>query len=284
MKYIKKITILLVLISVMFNVETVFAAESKDLKKDIAQFHYSVMNESGYITCAIDITEKQNDKFKLDIIFKENINGISLGFYVSPYILQFMEVANMEYDSGFEGSYLYTIGSGEYNSLEELSTILSRLPFVDIEGDGNEFYADIDLTIWDEERKEDNFVDDIYKTNTFIFSYKPLKKMDTNASNFENGTYIWKLKDGEITGIYAIKNSNHAGLIVGIIGIIIFAGGIFIILRNPFKNNNTHRRSKRNKKNNDDYDEYNNYGAYNGYEDYGYQDNYYDNNHYRGNY
>jgi len=252
MKYIKKITILLVFISVIFNIEIVFAAESKDLKKDIAQFHYSVMNESGYITCAIDITEKQNNKFKLDMVFKENINGIDLGFYVSPYILQFMEVGNMEYDSGFEGSYLYTIGSGEYNSLEELSLILSRLPFIDIEGNGNEFYADIDLTIWDEERKEDNFVDDIYKTNTFIFSYKPLKKMDTNALNFKNGTYIWKLKDGEITGIYAIKNSSHAGLIVAIIGIIIFAGGIFIILRNPFNKRKKIRKNKRY-----DYDNYN---------------------------
>ena len=138
MKYIKKVMILFVIISVMFNIGTVFAKE-RDVKKDIAQFYYSVMNENGYITCAIDITEKQNHTFKLDMVFKENINGINLGFYISPYILQFMEVANMKYDSGFEGSYLYTVGSGEYDSLEELSLILSRLPFVKIEGNGMEF-------------------------------------------------------------------------------------------------------------------------------------------------
>ncbi len=254
MKYIKKVIILFVIISVIFNIETVFANE-KDIKKDIAQFYYSVMNESGYITCAIDITEKQNNTFKLDIVFKENINGINLGFYISPYILQFMELTDMKYDSAFEGSYLYTIGSGEYDSLEQLSSILSRLPFITMEGDGREFYAEFDLTVWDDIRKKDNFIDDIYKTNYFIFSYKPLKHMDTNATRFKEGTYIWQLEDGKLTGIYALNNKSYAGLIVAIIGIIVFVSGIYIILKNPFNKRKKVRKNKR----------------YN-YDNYGYQD------------
>ena len=85
--------------------------------------------------------------------------------------------------------------------------------------------------------------------------------MDTNASYFENGIYIWKLRDGEATGIYAIKKESYAGLIIAIIGTIIFATGIYIILRNPFNNNIQRRKNKQN----NSYD----------YDDYGYQDNYY---------
>jgi len=255
MKYAKKILVLLIIVGFLFNIEVAFASD-KNTKKDIAQFYHSVMNEDGYITCAIDITEKQNHVFKLDMVFKENINGIDLGFYVSPYILQFMETANMKYDSGFEGSYLYTIGSGKFDSLKDLSFALSRLPFIVIEGDKSEFFAKVDLTVWDDIRKKDNFVDDIYKTNYFLFSYKPLKHMDTNASCFENGMYVWKLNDREIANIYATEEHGYTGLIIIIIGIVIFAVGIYLILKKPFN-----KKMKR-KKNKQD-------------EGYGYQDDYY---------
>lgn len=233
--HLKWIWTLFLIISILMPNQMAFA-NNEDIKKDIAQFHYSVMNEGGYITCTMDITENPNHTYKLDMMFKENINGVNLGFYTSPYILQFMEVADMEYDSGFEGSYLYTVGSGEFESLEKLSELLSRLTFVSMVADKREFFANIDLTIWDDVRKEDNFVDDIYKTNYFLLSYKPLKEMDTNANRFENGMYIWRLGDGRVTGAYATSKESHAGWIIAIVGIIVFAGGIYLILKNPFKN------------------------------------------------
>jgi len=66
--------------------------------------------------------------------------------------------------------------------------------------------------------------------------------MDTNATRFKEGTYIWQLEDGKLTGIYALNNKSYAGLIVAIIGIIVFVSGIYIILKNPF---NKEKKSER---------------------------------------
>jgi hypothetical protein len=79
--------------------------------------------------------------------------------------------------------------------------------------------------------------------------------MDTNATRFKEGTYIWQLEDGKLTGIYALNNKSYAGLIVAIIGIIVFVSGIYIILKNPFNKRKKVRKNKR-------YD----------YDNYGYQD------------
>lgn len=224
-----------------------------DYKREIAQFHYSVMNEDGYITCAIDVTEQENGTFKLDVVFKENIHGINLGFYVSPNIIQFMEDNKINYDSGFVGSYLYTIGSKTFDSLDQLSLTVSQLPFFKMVGEERSFYGEYNLEIWDEIREQDNFVDDIYKTNKFLFSYRPLKKMETNADQFENGVYAWKFEDGEIGAVYATQKKSAGLWIAVIVGVLIFGVIVYIILfGNPLANFG--RRKK------DDYDDY--YGYY----------------------
>lgn len=236
----------------------IYAEDSNDdYKKEIAQFHYSVMNEGGYIACALDVMENENGTFKLDVVFKENIHGINLGFYTTPTIIQFMEANDLDFDSGFAGSYLYTIGTGTYNSMDELAIAVSQLPFIKMEAEDKGFYAEYDLTVWDDVRKEDNFVDDIYKTNKFLFSYKPIKTMETNATKFEKGIYAWQFKDGETEAIYALQKGNEGIWIIIILGILVFGGGTYLMLfGNPLANRNGGPKRRRNKGYDDYYDDY----------------------------
>lgn len=263
-KYILLISIICVLVIIIPTTYCVYAENDKNYKKEIAQFYYSVMNESGYITCALDITEKEDETYKLDIVFKENIHGINLGFYVTPLVIEFMEANSIDYTSGFAGSYIYTMGTATYDSMGMLAKKVSQLPFIKMAGSEEKkgFYAEYDLTIWDSVRKENNFIDDIYKTNNFLISYRPLKKMDTNADKFENGIYVWQLKDEKEGIIYAISKNNRIAWVALGIGGIIFVGGIYLILSgNSFTGQIFPLR--RNKRQYDDYDGYDDY-----YDDY----------------
>ena len=72
-------------VAMLLFTKPVYAEDSNDdYKKEIAQFHYSVMNEGGYIACALDVMENEDGTFKLDMVFKENIHGINLGFMTRP--------------------------------------------------------------------------------------------------------------------------------------------------------------------------------------------------------
>lgn len=215
------------------------AKEKKDIETELAEFHYSVMNHGGYITCAIDIVETKKNGYKFEIMFKENITGVDLGFYTTPYIIDFFEKADIKYDSVFQEEYMYSIGSRNFASMEELSETVSMLPFFVMISDENGFYAQIDLTIWDDLRKEEAFIDDIYATNAFLFSFRPLKPKDTNASSYKDGVYAWTPKDGQVTGMYLLNPSGTAGKVILVVGILILAGGVFLIIKNPFQNRNS---------------------------------------------
>ena len=220
------IIIMIIIVLLNINISQGLKENENDKKiTEITQFYESIINSDGYISVIIEITENKKS-YELDFSIKENLSGIDLGFYAVPNIINFFKIENIDYNSYFQNNYIYVLGKKEYKTLEELAQSLSTLSFIKMIADKNSFFAEINTTIWDEERKN-SFIDDIYKTNKFVFSYKPLKYMDTNSNQFKEGTYIWKIKDKEITGLYANRKEKKYWLILvfSILIIILFCVG-----------------------------------------------------------
>ena len=228
MKGLRKFFIFVMMISILLPSSVVQAKSTDTTANEMAKFYKSVMTNDGYITCTIDILHHKNNTYTVDMVFQENILGIDIGFYSSPYILKFMDSIEMEYSSAFEGDYLVTIGSKHYKTLEEVGNQLSVLPFFEMTSDSKGLFAEMDLTIWDSERKKDEFVDDIYGTNYFVFSYQTSDEVETNANQYVNGTSIWKGRDGEVGGYYVLFHKSPVGTIVSVLFFIIFI--LFIIM------------------------------------------------------
>lgn len=238
MKKYKSITLLLILICYTLNSITLcFASVSdKDLSEKLTAFYTSVIQNDGYLSGNIDLIENQNGTITAEIFFKENILGVELGFYVTPNIIKALGMTGINCETRLEGEYIYLTAKKHFNNLEDATLALSGFPFIQFLSYKNNFYFKADMTIWNDIREKDQFVDDIYKTNYFVISYKPIKYMISNAPLFKNGRYSWALKDKKIINGYAEqKKDNYTIIIITIviIGVIIMISGIILILKNP---------------------------------------------------
>lgn len=273
----KVFSLFMMLFIFMLSIFTVPVKAEENVLTNIQQFHAAVLQNGGYINMNIEVSEGKDNAYTMKLYMKENIMGVKLGFYATPSVLKILDQQKIQYKSSVDGMFMYTIAEANFNSIDDVSTAVSNLPFITMAGKDKNIYAEANLNLWNNERK-DKLVDEIYKTNKIAFSLKPKKVMQTNADNFKDGTYNWILKDKDITKIAAVsKGSNVLGYIIffSIIGI----GTILLIYFKPWKY--IKKRSNRN-----DYDDYNNgYGneQYNNYNQDNNQNNYndYDNYYYQ---
>lgn len=223
----KKIIVLITLIVLSLGIS--FAEEPT-----IESIFIESITEEGeaYISYGIEVSEHQDGTYTLSVLTKENILGVDLGFFASPSILKNFESTEIKPQTYIEGAYFYIISEKKYDKFDELSKDLQFVTGYRLAKDGDKLLGEVDLSIWNEERKEDEVLNLVYSTNRYLFSYKPLKKISGNYSDVNEAYYIWNFENDSENYIYAEPVSNIGTIAtIVIIGILFFSLITFIIIR-----------------------------------------------------
>jgi len=192
----------------------------------------SIKDNGGYINYGIEIAENKDGTFQLSIMVKENMLGVDQGFFSSPNILANYEAGGLKPKTYIEGEYFYIMYDRKYDSFEALGKELYLISgFIFVKEDGK-LGGIVDLSLWNEERSKDEVLNYVYSTNKYLFSYKPLKKIDGNYTVKTDTHYVWAL-DTTIQNLIITKPVSNLKIIIPIviIGGILFLIGGFLILR-----------------------------------------------------
>lgn len=200
MKIIKKTIINFLLIITFCNIgiisldKKVFAADEK-LETFIA-----TSLDKGYLNSTIEIVQISNNKYKVDLIIKENILGMNYGFYITPAIVESLSAVGFECETIIDNQYAYNTFSTTTKNLGELLNRLSILPFIDfnyyISEDTKEqiLKGNFQEDFYQDEREINQLIDDLFESNMFVLRFKPLSDKyfysDAPLKN-DDGYYIW---------------------------------------------------------------------------------------------
>ncbi|MFW6015312.1 MAG: hypothetical protein ACOCRK_02680 [bacterium] len=232
MKKIRTILIAVLLLSSLLSLK-IKAAEDIDKDKSLITFYEEVI-ENGYINCYMDLYENKDKTYTFKLIYEENILGVNLGFYSTPYITKSFDAMGIPYDVVFSDTHSYLTVNTTFNNLEATTIRISAIPFLNIFGTNGNMIGEFKGDAWNDIREKNEIIDDIYKTNFIVFRYHPLEYLKSNSDKYENGTYIWYMYDKFNTPIVLepkVKVSG-GGLIIKIVaGAISFIILIILIIR-----------------------------------------------------
>lgn len=269
MKQIKRIVISLLLgISIiLMPLSNIYAAE-EDISTKLKNFVESCY-EDGYMNSTLRVTQITNTKYKINFFYKENIEGMDLGFYVFPSVCETLKNIDIDYDTYAKGNYAYVISEFYTNNLHYDLQRLSVLPFITVNAYINEdtkenvIKGNFDTSFYREEREENELINDIFSTNYFSFEYLPIdtKNFNSNAPMISNDDYFVWFSSGEynyeIDGISVPVNDALlivAKIVIIVICFVVLFLLIFIIIKLIKKKKND--KNDNNESLYDIYDEY----------------------------
>ena len=220
-----------ILIIFLFSISLFSVSFAEDVTPE-SIFLESVIQDGGYINYGVEISENKDGTYDLSIMVKENLLGVDIGFFASPNILKNFEATKVKPQTYMAEEYFYIMAEKRYSDFESLSKDLNLISGFEIAKKENELIGKVDLSIWNEERKEDEILNVVYSTNKYLFSYNPLKKIEGNYSDISEENYVWMFENDSVNYLFA-QPVNSFGTIIFIIitGLIFFGLVVFVIIR-----------------------------------------------------
>ena len=244
--------------------------------------------KDGYLNSHILIEQKRNNKFELNGVISENIQGMDLGFYLIPEIKGVLD--NVGFETFVETKNNRSILTFKETS-DDLGNLLNRislLPFINIDfvTDGEDNYiisGNFNTNILSDIREENKFVDDIFNTNNYTFRFKPYSEesiSNISTTIVDGDDYlVWAAINNESSEIL-LSTYSTKGIPIYIILILVII--IITTLTVIFFN----KKKKKNNYSNNSYDD--NYNYYNEYNNNQYSNQYsndqYNNGYYNNDY
>lgn len=251
MKYFTKVLFIILISSYLLFPRNVNASTNQ------FENFIAAINDGGYITSQIDITEYNRNYYGVNFMMKENIQGIDYGFYATPNLVNGLKTLGFNPETYIEDDYIYTSFIYEDKNIEDILNKLSIIPFIDIAAEKETLNDNlyilgqfIDIPTYLE--LDDEITKTVYSTNKYIFTYTPSDRGAVSNADGVVGknTFSWT-SDGSDKKIISIGEENNR-IIKFIIVIIIFGGigGVLLFIK-------TRKNNKDNYFNNDYYNNQN---------------------------